>query len=108
MMMMLIIIIINFIKCSYDYKKASSFINAIFFKFLFLCRLGNFEKGDDYKKTWKGNDDGKVNSHQPMRMEDDRDGCGGNASMITRSVSQSVKIIFKFFSFFLINFGRIS
>ncbi|XP_063958451.1 synaptosomal-associated protein 25-like isoform X2 [Lytechinus pictus] len=47
-------------------------------------KLGNFEKGDDYKKTWKGNDDGKVNSHQPMRVEDDRDGMAGNQTMITR------------------------
>ncbi|XP_072170220.1 synaptosomal-associated protein 25-like isoform X1 [Diadema setosum] len=47
-------------------------------------KLTNFEKGDDYKKTWAGNDDGKVNSAQPVRMEDDRDGVAGNQSMVTR------------------------
>ncbi|XP_033624971.1 synaptosomal-associated protein 25-like isoform X4 [Asterias rubens] len=43
-----------------------------------------FEKGDDYKKTWKSSEDGKVNSNQPMRMEDNRDGSGMPSTYITR------------------------
>ncbi|XP_038076241.1 synaptosomal-associated protein 25-like isoform X5 [Patiria miniata] len=43
-----------------------------------------FEKGDDYKKTWKSSEDGKVNSNQPMRMEDNRDGGNMPSSYITR------------------------
>ncbi|XP_072032597.1 synaptosomal-associated protein 25-like isoform X2 [Amphiura filiformis] len=44
----------------------------------------NFEAGDDYKKTWKSNDDGKVNTGQPMSVADDRDGPMANSSYITR------------------------
>ena len=45
----------------------------------------NFEQGDDYKKTWKTNDDGKVaGGAQPMRVSDDRDGPMANSSYITR------------------------
>ncbi|XP_022083232.1 synaptosomal-associated protein 25-like isoform X7 [Acanthaster planci] len=44
----------------------------------------NFETGDDYKKTWKSSEDGKVNSNQPMRMEDNRDGSAMPSSYITR------------------------
>ncbi|PIK62902.1 ovarian synaptosome-associated protein 25-like, partial [Apostichopus japonicus] len=32
-------------------------------------KMRNFEKGDDYKQTWSGNEDGKVSSSQPMRMK---------------------------------------
>ena len=33
-------------------------------------RTKNFETGDDYKKTWKANDDGKVNASGPRRIID--------------------------------------
>ena len=46
-----------------------------------------FEKGDDYKKTWKSSEDGKVNSNQPMRMEDNRDGSGMPSTYITRYIT---------------------
>ena len=51
---------------------------------LCLCRFMGFEKGEDYKKTWKSSEDGKVNSNQPMRMEDNRDGGSMPSSYITR------------------------
>ncbi|XP_071832570.1 synaptosomal-associated protein 25-like isoform X3 [Apostichopus japonicus] len=47
-------------------------------------KMRNFEKGDDYKQTWSGNEDGKVSSSQPMRIEDSRDGIAGNSTYITR------------------------
>lgn len=47
-------------------------------------KMRNFEKGDDYKQTWSGNEDGKINSSQPMRIEDSRDGVAGNSTYITR------------------------
>nr|CAB3266422.1 synaptosomal-associated protein 25 [Phallusia mammillata] len=33
----------------------------------------NFEKGDEYKKTWQSNEDGKVVSNQPQRVQDPRE-----------------------------------
>ncbi|XP_070577770.1 synaptosomal-associated protein 25-like isoform X4 [Ptychodera flava] len=46
--------------------------------------FGNFEKGDDYKKTWKSSEDGKVVSSQPARVSDDRNALGGTTSYVTR------------------------
>nr|XP_006822037.1 PREDICTED: synaptosomal-associated protein 25-like isoform X3 [Saccoglossus kowalevskii] len=47
--------------------------------------FGNFEKGDDYKKTWKSSEDGKVVSSQPTaRVSDERNAMMGNSSYITR------------------------
>ncbi|XP_071961764.1 synaptosomal-associated protein 25-like isoform X1 [Antedon mediterranea] len=46
-------------------------------------KMFNFEGGDDYKKTWQGNDDGATGA-QPMRVGDDRDACAGNSSYVTR------------------------
>ena len=31
-------------------------------------RSGNFEKGDDYNKTWKSTEDGKLNANGPRRI----------------------------------------
>jgi synaptosomal-associated protein 25 len=31
-------------------------------------RSGNFEKGEDYNKTWKSNEDGKLNANGPRRI----------------------------------------
>ncbi len=44
-----------------------------FFFFVFF-RTKNFEKDDDYKKTWKANQDGKVNSSGPRRVIDQSQG----------------------------------
>lgn len=55
-------------------------------------RMRNFEKGDDYKQTWSGNEDGKVSSSQPMRIEDSRDGIAGNSTYITRSFFTNINV----------------
>jgi synaptosomal-associated protein 25 len=44
---------------------------------VFLCcfiRSKNFEKGSDYNKTWKANDDGKVNTNGPRVVVGDPNG----------------------------------
>ncbi|XP_077997491.1 synaptosomal-associated protein 25-like isoform X1 [Glandiceps talaboti] len=46
--------------------------------------FGNFEKGEDYKKTWKSSEDGKVVSSQPSRVSDDRNALTGQTSYVTR------------------------
>ena len=39
-------------------------------KYVNFLRSKNFEKDDDYKKTWKANEDGKVNANGPRRIID--------------------------------------
>jgi len=36
-------------------------------------KIKNFEKGDEYKKTWQSSEDGKVVSNQPARIQDQRE-----------------------------------
>lgn len=36
-------------------------------------KIKNFEKGDEYKKTWQTSEDGKVINNQPARIQDQRD-----------------------------------
>lgn len=49
-------------------------------------RAKNFEKGDEYKKTWQANEDGKVVNAQPQRVQDPRNNVqigGGFVNRIT-------------------------
>ncbi|KAL5008473.1 hypothetical protein ScPMuIL_014054 [Solemya velum] len=44
----------------------------------------NFEKSGDYSKTWKSNEDGKVNTNGPRMIVDERNGSGPQGGFITR------------------------
>uniref|UniRef100_H2YPZ3 Synaptosomal-associated protein n=1 Tax=Ciona savignyi TaxID=51511 RepID=H2YPZ3_CIOSA len=44
----------------------------------------NFEKGDEYKKTWASNEDGKVVNNQPARIQDPRDMAQVSGGYVTR------------------------
>ncbi|KAJ8309375.1 hypothetical protein KUTeg_014249 [Tegillarca granosa] len=44
----------------------------------------NFEKGGEYSKTWKSNDDGKVNTNGPRVVVDQGNGVGPSGGFITK------------------------
>jgi len=49
-------------------------------------KIKNFEKDADYKKTWQSNEDGKVVSSQPARIQDSREAAvvgGGFVKRVT-------------------------
>ncbi|XP_050404589.1 synaptosomal-associated protein 25 isoform X1 [Patella vulgata] len=47
-------------------------------------RAKNFEKGSDYNKTWKANEDGKVNANGPRITVDSGNGAVMSSGFITR------------------------
>ena len=49
-----------------------------------LHRAKNFEKGSDYNKTWKANEDGKVNANGPRITVDSGNGAVMSSGFITR------------------------
>jgi hypothetical protein len=53
-------------------------LNNFPFNHFFFVRTKNFETGDDYKKTWKANEDGKVNANGPRRIIDQSAGGAAN------------------------------
>lgn len=47
-------------------------------------RSKNFEKGGEYSKTWKSNDDGKINTNGPRVVVDQGNGVGPSGGFITK------------------------
>lgn len=70
------------------YHGKSNYFNFLFFFFysiklnldiISFCinnRAKNFEKSEDYNKTWNKNEDGKVNANGPRRIIDQTQGPG--------------------------------
>lgn len=52
--------------------------------FYVIYRSKNFEKGGEYSKTWKSNDDGKINTNGPRVVVDQGNGVGPSGGFITK------------------------
>jgi hypothetical protein len=47
-------------------------------------KMKNIEKGGDYDKTWRGSEDGKVNTDGQRMVVDERKGAGPQGGFITK------------------------